>query len=107
MEHKCFSKICGKINFVVSVPSFAFVEFESTDDAKDALENLNNTEIEGRTIRLEFSQSGGGRDGGRGSSGTSSKKFLFKLSSVQQVETRCDEKFIIWKYMKNQMIVKS
>ncbi|XP_037553968.1 nucleolin [Nematolebias whitei] len=44
---------------------FAFIEFESTDDAKEALENLNNTEIEGRTVRLEYSQkSTGGRDGG-------------------------------------------
>lgn len=35
------------------------------DDAKEALENLNNTEIEGRTVRLEFSQrSNSGRDGG-------------------------------------------
>lgn len=53
--------------------SFAFVEFESADDAKDALENLNNTEIDGRTIRLEFSQNSGGRDGGRGNSGGSSR----------------------------------
>lgn len=51
--------------------SFAFVEFESTDDAKEALDNLNNTEIEGRSIRLEYSQNSGGRDGGRGNSGRS------------------------------------
>lgn len=51
------------------VLSFAFVEFESTDDAKDALENLNNTDIEGRSIRLEYSQSSGRGDGGRGNSG--------------------------------------
>lgn len=46
------------------------MEFESTDDAKDALENLNNSDIEGRSIRLEYSQqSGRGNDGGRGNSG--------------------------------------
>lgn len=51
--------------------SFAFIEFENAEDAKEALENFNNTEIEGRSIRLEYSQSGGGRDGGRGNSGKS------------------------------------
>lgn len=44
------------------------MEFESTEDAKEALDTLNNTEIEGRSIRLEFSQKqkqdfGGGRGG--------------------------------------------
>ncbi len=41
------------------------------EDAKDALENCNNTEIEGRNIRLEFSQNDRDRSsgGGRGSSG--------------------------------------
>lgn len=53
--------------------SFAFVDFESTDDAKEALENLNNTDIEGRTIRLEYSQQNNrGNDGGRGNSGRTS-----------------------------------
>lgn len=46
------------------------MEFESTDDAKEALDNLNNTDIEGRTIRLEYSQQNNrGNDGGRGNSG--------------------------------------
>ncbi|XP_031430982.1 nucleolin isoform X2 [Clupea harengus] len=35
---------------------FAFVEFEGEDEAKEAMDTLNNTEVEGRTIRLEFSQ---------------------------------------------------
>lgn len=48
---------------------FAFVEFETVKDATDALESLNNTDIEGRSIRLEFSQNSGRGDGGRGSSG--------------------------------------
>lgn len=66
--------------FLIYFPSFAFVEFESTDDAKEALDNLNNTEIEGRTIRLEYSQSAGGRgDGGRGNSGRSwNCRLMFK-----------------------------
>ena len=52
-----------------SLLSFAFVEFETAEEAKEALETLNNSEIEGRTIRLEFSQNSGGRDGGRGNTG--------------------------------------
>lgn len=60
--------------------SFAFVEFESTEDAKDALENLNNTDIEGRSIRLEYSQNSGGRgDGGRGNSGRSFNPALLEM----------------------------
>lgn len=52
--------------------SFAFIEFETTEDAKEALENLNNTDIEGRSIRLEYSQNSGNRaEGGRGNSGRS------------------------------------
>lgn len=62
--------------------SFAFVEFESTDDAKDALENINNTEIEGRSIRLEYSQNSGRGEGGRGNSGRFSELTSVKLNSV-------------------------
>ncbi|KAM6938715.1 nucleolin isoform 2-T2 [Lycodopsis pacificus] len=58
---------------------FAFVEFETTEDAKDALENLNNTDIEGRSIRLEYSQNSG-RDGGRGNSGPTKTLFVKGLS---------------------------
>ncbi|KAF1470551.1 nucleolin, partial [Eudyptula minor novaehollandiae] len=34
---------------------YAFVEFPTAEDAKEALNSCNNTEIEGRAIRLEFS----------------------------------------------------
>lgn len=51
---------------------YAFLEFENVEDAKDALENCNNTDIEGRSIRLEYSQSERERGGGgRGNSGLS------------------------------------
>ncbi|XP_061153478.1 nucleolin isoform X2 [Syngnathus typhle] len=43
---------------------FAFLEFDSTEDAKEAIETMNNTELEGRTMRLEFSQNSGGRSEG-------------------------------------------
>lgn len=53
----------------ICLNSFAFVEFETVQDATDALENLNNTDIEGRSIRLEFSQNSGKGEGSRGNSG--------------------------------------
>uniref|UniRef100_A0A8C8C236 Nucleolin n=1 Tax=Oncorhynchus tshawytscha TaxID=74940 RepID=A0A8C8C236_ONCTS len=60
---------------------FAFVEFESAEAAKEALDNLNGTEIEGRQIRLEYSQNSGGRDaGGRGGSGPTKTLFVRGLS---------------------------
>ncbi|XP_005730377.1 nucleolin [Pundamilia nyererei] len=66
---------------------FAFLEFESTDDAKDALENFNNTEIEGRSIRLEYSQS---RDWNRGNSGPTKTLFVKGLSEDTTEETLKD-----------------
>ncbi|XP_034737485.1 nucleolin isoform X1 [Etheostoma cragini] len=68
---------------------FAFVEFESTEDAKDALENLNNTDIEGRSIRLEYSQNSG-RDGGRGNSGPTKTLFVKGLSEDTTDQTLKD-----------------
>ena len=48
---------------------FGYVEFENVDGAKKAFEATNGADIEGRSIRLDYSQprdsSGGGR-GGRG-----------------------------------------
>jgi len=54
----------------MSFLSFAFLEFETTEEATDALENLNNTDIDGRSVRLEYSQNSG-RDGARGNAGKS------------------------------------
>ncbi|XP_047231175.1 nucleolin isoform X2 [Girardinichthys multiradiatus] len=69
---------------------FAFVEFDNADDAKEALENLNHTEIEGRSIRLEFSQNSGGRDGGRGNSGPTKTLFIKGLSEETTDQTLKD-----------------
>jgi len=48
---------------------FGYVEFEDIDGAKKAFESTNGAEIDGRSVRLDYSQprdsSGGGR-GGRG-----------------------------------------
>ncbi|XP_057182411.1 nucleolin isoform X2 [Triplophysa rosa] len=43
---------------------FAFVQFESVEDAKEALENCNNKEIEGRIVHIEICKSKEERDGG-------------------------------------------
>ncbi|XP_056894209.1 nucleolin isoform X6 [Takifugu flavidus] len=59
---------------------FAFVEFETVADATDALENFNNTDIEGRSIRLEYSQNSGRGDGGRGNAGPTKTLFVKGLS---------------------------
>ncbi|KAM6921304.1 nucleolin [Xenentodon cancila] len=69
---------------------FAFVEFETADDAKEAMENLNYTEIEGRSIRLEYSQQSGGRDGGRGNSGPTKTLFVKGLSEDTTDQTLKD-----------------
>jgi len=47
--------------------SFGYIEFESEDAAKAAME-LNGTEVDGRPIRLDYAQArqGGGDRGGRG-----------------------------------------
>ncbi|XP_056270446.1 nucleolin [Pseudoliparis swirei] len=58
---------------------FAFLEFETTEEATDALENLNNTDIDGRSVRLEYSQNSG-RDGARGNAGPTKTLFVKGLS---------------------------
>jgi nucleolin len=51
---------------------FGYVEFEDIDGAKKAFEATNGAEIDGRSVRLDYSQprdssgGGGGRGGGRG-----------------------------------------
>jgi len=47
---------------------FGFVEMKSDDDAKTAIEELNNAEVGGRNIKVNESQprpAGGGGGGGR------------------------------------------
>ncbi|XP_077146292.1 nucleolin-like isoform X1 [Ranitomeya variabilis] len=69
---------------------FAFVEFSSAEEAKEALESLNNTEIEGRQIRIEISQ-GSGPHGGRGS--TQSKTLFVRGLSEDTTEETLKEAF--------------
>lgn len=59
----------GKLNSVwvaFNPPGFAFVEFESKDDAEKACDILNGTEVLGSTLRVEISKGRPkGRDGNR------------------------------------------
>jgi len=50
-------------------PGFAFVEFEDTRDAEDAVRGLDGTRVCGNRVRVEMSNGqsrGGGRSGDRG-----------------------------------------
>ncbi|KAM3932094.1 nucleolin isoform 3-T3 [Leptodactylus fuscus] len=67
---------------------FAFVEFSSVEEAKEALDTLNNTEIEGRSIRIEISQGGGPQGGGRAAQ--SKTLFVKGLSEDTTEETLKD-----------------
>ncbi len=48
---------------------FGFVTFETEDAAKAAIDKLNGSELDGRTIRVDLAQSGGDRRGGGGGGG--------------------------------------
>ncbi|NXB76397.1 NUCL protein, partial [Donacobius atricapilla] len=62
---------------------FAFVDFATAEDAKEALNSCNNTEIEGRAIRLEISSpswqkgNANARGGGAGGGFSQQSKTLF------------------------------
>ncbi|NXR71311.1 NUCL protein, partial [Pycnonotus jocosus] len=72
---------------------YAFVDFATAEDAREALNSCNNTEIEGRTIRLEFSspswQKGNtnARGGGGGFNQQSKTLFVRGLSEDTTEET--------------------
>ncbi|KAI1882620.1 hypothetical protein AGOR_G00236760 [Albula goreensis] len=56
---------------------YAFVEFGTVEDATEALESLNSTEVEGRPIRLEYSRSTTPKTGGSGAPAQASLKTLY------------------------------
>jgi RNA recognition motif-containing protein len=45
---------------------FGFVEMATTEEANDAVARLNNTELDGRRIKVEIAKPGGGAGGGGG-----------------------------------------
>jgi cold-inducible RNA-binding protein len=45
---------------------FGFVEMATTEEANDAVAQLNGTELDGRRIKVEVAKPGGGAGGGGG-----------------------------------------
>ncbi|NXP08172.1 NUCL protein, partial [Thinocorus orbignyianus] len=74
---------------------YAFVEFPTTEDAKEALNSCNNTEIEGRAIRLEFSSPGWqkGNMNARGGFNQQSKTLFVRGLSEDTTEETLKESF--------------
>ncbi|NWS60189.1 NUCL protein, partial [Chunga burmeisteri] len=74
---------------------YAFVEFPTTEDAKEALNSCNNTEIEGRAIRLEFSSPAWqkGNMNARGGFNQQSKTLFVRGLSEDTTEETLKESF--------------
>ncbi|NWI64678.1 NUCL protein, partial [Todus mexicanus] len=74
---------------------YAFVEFPTAEDAKEALNSCNNTEIEGRTIRLEFSSPAWqkGNTNARGGFNQQSKTLFVRGLSEDTTEETLRESF--------------
>jgi RNA recognition motif-containing protein len=58
---------------VIEGKGFAFVEYDSDESAQEAINNLNETEVDGRDLRVDVAherpQRSGGGGGGRGGGG--------------------------------------
>ncbi|KAF3848581.1 hypothetical protein F7725_015078 [Dissostichus mawsoni] len=48
---------------------FGFVKYDNAEDAKEAMDGMNGTTLDGRSIRVDEAGQGGGRGGGGGSRG--------------------------------------
>ncbi|NXM13808.1 NUCL protein, partial [Ploceus nigricollis] len=76
---------------------YAFVDFATAEDAREALNSFNNTEIEGRTIRLEFSspswQKGNANARGGGGFSQQSKTLFVRGLSEDTTEETLRESF--------------
>ncbi|XP_053930731.1 nucleolin [Cuculus canorus] len=74
---------------------YAFVEFPTAEDAKEALNSCNNTEIEGRAIRLEFSSPSWqkGNTNARGGFNQQSKTLFVRGLSEDTTEETLRESF--------------
>ncbi|NXT48062.1 NUCL protein, partial [Pluvianellus socialis] len=74
---------------------YAFVEFPTTEDAREALNSCNNTEIEGRAIRLEFSSPAWqkGNTNARGGFNQQSKTLFVRGLSEDTTEETLRESF--------------
>ncbi|XP_034072048.1 cold-inducible RNA-binding protein B-like [Gymnodraco acuticeps] len=47
---------------------FGFVKYDNAEDAKEAMDGMNGTTLDGRSIRVDEAGQGGGRGGGGGGS---------------------------------------
>ncbi|NXP76902.1 NUCL protein, partial [Ramphastos sulfuratus] len=74
---------------------YAFIDFPTIDDARAALNSYNNTEIEGRVIRLEFSSPGWqkGNMNARGGFSQQSKTLFVRGLSEDTTEETLRESF--------------
>ncbi|XP_041261888.1 nucleolin [Onychostruthus taczanowskii] len=73
---------------------YAFVDFATVEDAREAMNSYNNTEIEGRTIRLEFSSQKGNMNArGGGGFGQQSKTLFVRGLSEDTTEETLRESF--------------
>ncbi|XP_059335755.1 nucleolin [Ammospiza nelsoni] len=72
---------------------YAFVDFATTEDAREAFNSYNNTEIEGRTIRLEFSAQKGNANARGGGFGQQSKTLFVRGLSEDTTEETLRESF--------------
>ncbi|XP_038002271.1 nucleolin isoform X1 [Motacilla alba alba] len=72
---------------------YAFVDFPTAEDAREALNSYNNTEIEGRTIRLEFSSQKGNANARGGGFGQQSKTLFVRGLSEDTTEETLRESF--------------
>ncbi|XP_066049527.1 nucleolin [Chamaea fasciata] len=74
---------------------YAFVDFATAEDAREALNSCNNTEIEGRTIRLEFSSPSWqkGNANARGGFSQQSKTLFVRGLSEDTTEETLRESF--------------
>ncbi|NXY78668.1 NUCL protein, partial [Glareola pratincola] len=74
---------------------YAFVEFPTAEDAREALNSCNNTEIEGRAIRLEFSSPAWqkGNTNARGGFNQQSKTLFVRGLSEDTTEETLRESF--------------
>lgn len=64
------------------------VEFASLSDMKTAIEKLDDTELNGRRVRLVEDRRSGGRSGGRGRSRSSSRSSRSRSRSRSRRRSR-------------------
>ncbi|XP_019647066.1 PREDICTED: nucleolin-like isoform X5 [Branchiostoma belcheri] len=75
---------------------FGYVDFESEEAAKEAMDNMNQSELDGRTINVEFGMargSGGGGGGGFNSPAQVSKTLIVKNLSYDTGEDDLQQAF--------------